>query len=1389
MKLLSPLTAKGSFKRQIILTFVVGFFLLATAFTAYQFRSERTFLYRESTNETISLAQSLAASSRSWVLANDVAGLQEVVHAFQAHPDLRYAMVISPAGQLLAHSDTTKVGQYVTDAPSLALLKSAPMIKIMVDDETISDIAVPIMLDQRFIGWARLGQTRSVISGNLHKIMLSSMLFVLISVVLVLFAALLIANRLGYRIGKLMQVAEEVQSGNYSTRANISGEDEVAKLAVSLNHMLDVLARDDEQLRKASIYTRSLIEASLDPLVTISPQGKITDVNKATEEVTGRLRSELIGTDFSDYFTEPDRARQGYQQVFAQGFVTDYPLVLRRRDGHVTDVLYNASIYRDQAGEVLGVFAAARDITERKQAEFILRQSEEGLKEAQRLAHLGSWYLDIATNQVFWSEELYKMYGFDPALPPPVYTESMKLFAPESWEKLSTAIAQAVEIGTPYELELETVRKDGGRGWMLARGEQVRDERGVPVRVRGVAMDITERKHTEERIRQINERFSLSTHAARLGVWDWDLQKNELVWDDRMYELYGVKSENFAGAYEAWLQGIHPDDRAASDEISKQARRGERQYDTEFRVVWPDGSIHYLKAYGQFVRDADGKPVRMIGVNFDITESKRAENELREKEERLALATVNNGVGIWDWNLQTQEMIWDDSMYALYHMRREDFSGTEEAWRTSLHPDDLTRGDKEVEAAIAGVRPFNTEFRVVWPDGTVRYIKAVAKVFRDDKGAPLRMLGINMDITERKQAEEALFEAQQMFRTLVENSPDIITRYNRDCQRTYVNPTYLKVAHMSAQELLGSAPVQRSPLPADGATMLQNLLRNVLDGGMVETIDVKWPMADNIDHWYNIYAFPEFDREGHVVSVMTVSRDITERKLGEIRLRDSERAFRALSENSPDVIVRYDREGRRIYVNPEFERVNHVRAQDVLGKTPAELSTELKPKVEEFTNRLMAAMNSGTADKVDLAWVKDGKSICWFVRVVPEFDAEGKVVSALTIWSDISERKRAEEQLRELNNDFVTLLESTSDFIYFKDRESRIRFCSQTLADVTGHHSWHDMVGKHDLEVFPEDVARIYYEEELPIFREGRPLLNKTDPYHNVQGKLGWVNTNKWPVFADDKKTVVGIFGISRDITELKEAEDEIKALNRDLEKRVDERTAQLEAANKELEAFSYSVSHDLRTPLRAIDGFSHILLEDYAGKLDDEGTRLLKVVRDNTNRMGQLIDDILQFSRTGRLALAFTEIDMERLAHEVVEELKPMFVGGELQFEIDAIPSCTGDRAMMRQVFMNLLSNALKFTRHNASSIVHVGASIKENEITYYVKDNGVGFDMKYSDKLFGVFQRLHSMEEFEGTGIGLAIVKRIITRHGGRVWAEGKVNEGATIYFALPITEASHG
>lgn len=557
--------------------------------------------------------------------------------------------------------------------------------------------------------------------------------------------------------------------------------------------------------------------------------------------------------------------------------MTDYPLALRHRDGHVTEVLYNASVYHNEAGQVLGVFAAARDITEQKRVEQVLRKSEKDLKDAQRVAHTGSWDWDARTDSITWSEEYYRIYGFDPAQPAPGYEQHLKAYTPESAVRLDAAVKRNMETGEPYQIDLELVRPEGEVRWITARSETRRDALGQVIGLRGTAQDITERMQAEEQLRRSEHRLAEAQRMAHLGNWELDLRSNVLNWSDEIYRIFEIEPEKFGAFYEAFLSAIHPDDRDLVNQVYTDSVNDKKPYDIVHRLLMEDGRVKYVNEKCETYYGEDGKPLRSVGTAHDITAQKVAD---------IALSTLKD-----------------------------------------------------------------------------------------------------------------------------------------------------------------------------------------------------------------------------------------------------------------------------------------------------------------------------------------------------------------------------------------------------------------------------------------------------------------------------------------------------------------------DLENRVRVRTAELEAANKELESFSYSVSHDLRTPLRAIDGFSRILLDDYTDKLDDEGKRLLKVVRDNTSRMGQLIDDILKFSRVGRLELGFSEVDMERQAREVFEELRPDVADAKLQLEIEPVLPTRGDAAMMRQVWVNLLSNAIKFSRPRAAARIKVGSFKEGDETVYFVKDNGVGFDMRYADKLFGVFQRLHGVTEFEGTGIGLAIVKRIVTRHDGRVWAEGKVDQGATFYFALPNKEKAHG
>jgi PAS domain S-box-containing protein len=340
-------------------------------------------------------------------------------------------------------------------------------------------------------------------------------------------------------------------------------------------------------------------------------------------------------------------------------------------------------------------------------------------------------------------------------------------------------------------------------------------------------------------------------------------------------------------------------------------------------------------------------------------------------------------------------------------------------------------------------------------------------------------------------------------------------------------------------------------------------------------------------------------------------------------------------------------------------------------------------------------------------------------------------------------------------------------------------------------------------EVVGKDSTILYVPEDVASGRADEFLATAYEK-ETAEGEFGRVRKDGSQFMAnvvvtrrnDPSGNPIGYLVMSSDISDKKLAEEELAKYRTHLEDLVASRSVEIMAVNKrleqinaELEAFAYSVSHDLRTPLRAVAGFAKILADEYAVKLDAEGLRLLNVVRDGANSMSRLIDDILAFSRIGRLEMANSHIDMEETVRATIKAIEPLIAARQVAIDIrQPLPPCRGDAAMMRQVWGNLLGNAVKFTETRPQAIIEIGATVENAETTYYIKDNGVGFDMRYAAKLFGVFQRLHSDELFEGTGIGLAIVKRIVSRHGGRVWAEGRPNEGATFYFTLPAEDESH-
>jgi signal transduction histidine kinase len=386
----------------------------------------------------------------------------------------------------------------------------------------------------------------------------------------------------------------------------------------------------------------------------------------------------------------------------------------------------------------------------------------------------------------------------------------------------------------------------------------------------------------------------------------------------------------------------------------------------------------------------------------------------------------------------------------------------------------------------------------------------------------------------------------------------------------------------------------------------------------------------------------------------------------------------------------------------------------------------------------------------------------------------------LALQREIEERQQVEAELQFSNVILKTQQEASPDGILVVDERDEMISFNQRFVDMWGIpediiRSRSDELAQQsvldklvDPEAFLARVAYLYEHREEESWEEIDLVDGRAFERHSA------------PMFGADGQ-YYGRVWTFRDVTEARVAAQEAKSLNEELEQRIAERTAELEAANQELESFVYSASHDLRAPLRAMDGFSRIVLQDHAAELSPDVQRYLHIVRDNVRHMSTLLDGLLSLSRLGRLDLRKQMIAPGELVHQVLEELRTEHKDRQVEVTVGDLPACQADPVLLKQVYANLLSNAYKFTRKREAARIEVGCQQKDGERVYYVQDNGVGFDQRYADKLFGVFQRLHSTGEYEGTGVGLAIVQRIVRYHGGRVWAEAAVDKGATFYFTL--------
>ncbi len=649
---------------------------------------------------------------------------------------------------------------------------------------------------------------------------------------------------------------------------------------------------------------------------------------------------------------------------------------------------------------------------------------------------------------------------------------------------------------------------------------------------------------------------------------------------------------------------------------------------------------------------ADELGVLTDAFNRMLTRIEEQTVAIKENEERLRLALGASSTGAWDWNLATDRVTWDDFTLALHGLKQGEFKGTRGEVLGRIHPEDRPMVEQALADAFAGRTDFALEYRVVWPDGSVHYLASRGRAFADAGGKPVRLTGVSQDVTERKAAEIALRDSRVRLSGIIGSAMDAIISV--DSQQRIV--------------LFNAAAEKMFRCPASTAMGL--------------SLDRFIPPRYRELHRRHV---EEFGKTG-----------VTSRAMGHLR---------------PLSGMRYDGE--------EF---------------PIEAS-------------------------------------------ISQIEVGGESIYTV-ILRDITERLRAQEALESqarMLREQAQMLDLAN--VMARTLDDRIFLWNTGMERMYG---WlrTETLGRVSRDILQTRLPQPIEEIKETLMRHGQW---EGEVVRVRKDGTSITVSSQWVLHRDQEGKPSAILEVNTDITERKRAEQEVLRMNSELEQRVKERTAELTAANQELEAFTYSVAHDLRAPLRHIDAFTKILFDDFAAGMDPEALRYLENIRKGSQNMSRLVDDLLNLARVGRHEIKREKTPLNAVVEEVISELRRETEHRQVEWRVESLPTAISDPGLIKQVFANLLSNSVKYTRPRDKAIIQIGQTRIDGETVVYVQDNGVGFNMKYADKLFGVFQRLHRADEFEGTGVGLATVDRIVRKHGGRIWATSEPGKGATFYFTF--------
>jgi PAS domain S-box-containing protein len=736
---------------------------------------------------------------------------------------------------------------------------------------------------------------------------------------------------------------------------------------------------------------------------------------------------------------------------------------------------------------------------------------------------------------------------------------------------------------------------------------------------------------------------------------------------------------------------------------------------------------------------------------------------LHELETELAEAQRVAQMGSWSWNAETGDTLISNELYRVF--RRPAIPPFAQ-WSGILYsPEAWSQLNAAVQESVRTGVAYDLDLPGLREDGTPLWINTRGEATLTGGGELVGLRGTMQDITARRQTQEKAWARAERHSVLFECAPVGIVIVSPDSHCIDANPGMCLMLGYTRDELVGlhaSEYVAEKEIPYIGRPL-------ELNNGSSEYGRVwQFRRKDGSSFEAETLAtrMPDGTRLGFI-------RDFTERKQKAARIR------RLVDSNAQGVMF-WNVKGDIVTANDAFLRIVGYTREDLesgyLGwakMTPPEYIDLDRRSLEEITSK-------GVCTPYEKEFIrKDGSRVPVLVGAASFEDSSDEGVCFVV---DITARKRVEDALQDREEQLRLYAEHSPAAIAMFDHNMKYLVVSRRWMEVynLGDQS---IIGRSHYDVFPE-ISERWADIHLHCLAGAVEKCDE-EPFLRSDGTTKWI---RWEVrpWRQADGSIGGIIIFSEDVSDSKVASEKIRQLNAALEQRVIERTAELGAANQELEAFSYSVSHDLRAPLRAVNGFAKLVLDRFGSQVPVDAREYLELILKGGQQMGQLIDDLLAFSQFSRQSMNRQIVNSVKLVQTVLDESVPQCEGRQIDFRVGALPPCQADSALLKQVWVNLISNAIKYSRGREPAVIEIGCERKNDENVYFVRDNGAGFDMRYMNKLFGVFQRLHGIDEFEGTGVGLAIVQRIVNRHGGRIWAEAAVGCGATFYFTLESSAA---